>query len=123
MGSINFPIDPAARHFKTEDYRFEWEQAYVEGTKDFILRNTFGDMEAFAQTMQANNTRPEFEAYDVGHLYNLRFLQRSGLVKAPYWIQFVIGVLGAVAVSPAYTLWMKASGRTLLWCGYYRWCA
>src|SRR5437764_6033730 len=88
LGSINFSMHPVARHFKPEDYRFEWEQAYVEGTKDFILRNTFGDMEAFAQTMQANNTRPEFEAYDVGHLYNLRFLQRSGLVKTPHRIQF-----------------------------------
>jgi len=121
LGSINFSMHPAARHFKPEDYRFEWEQAYVEGTKDFILRNTFGDMEAFAQTMQANNTRPEFEAYDVGHLSNLRFLQRSGLVKAPHWIQFVLGVLGALAVTPEDLLVMKATADRLFGPDNYRW--
>src|SRR5207237_10926035 len=89
-------------------------KAYVKGTKEFILGNTFGDMEAFAQTMQANNTRPEFEAYDVGHLSNLRFLQRSGLVKAPHWIQFVLGVLGALAVTPEDLLVMKATADRLL---------
>ena len=121
LGSINFSIHPVARHFKPEDYRFAWEQAYVEGTKDFIFRNTFGDIEVFAQTMRANNTRPEFEAYDVGHLYNLRFLEKSGVVKPPHWIQFVLGVLGALAATPEDLMVMKATADRLFGSENYRW--
>jgi hypothetical protein len=33
--------------------------------------------------MEENNTKPEFEVYDVGHLYNLNFLIRRKIVKTP----------------------------------------
>ena len=75
-------MHPIARRYKAEDYRFDWEQDYVEGTKDFIFRNTFGDMEMFATEMQKHGTRPEFEAYDVGHLHNLAFLQNPDLLSS-----------------------------------------
>ena len=121
LGSINFSIHPVARRYRPEDYRFSWEQAYVEGTRNFIFRNTFGDMEVFARTMAEHRTRPEFEAYDVGHLYNLRFLARSGLVEGPYWIQFVLGVLGALAATPEDLLTMKATADRLFGADGYRW--
>ncbi|HLA98833.1 MAG TPA: 3-keto-5-aminohexanoate cleavage protein, partial [Anaerolineales bacterium] len=64
LGSMNFSMHPVARRYKPEDWREDWEQDYVEGTKDFIFRNTFGDMEVFASTMKEKNVKPEFEAYD-----------------------------------------------------------
>lgn len=121
LGSINFSMHPVARRYKPEDYRFDWEQAYVEGTKDFIFRNTFGDMEAFVKTMKEYNVRPEFEAYDVGHLYNLRFLWKSGLVEPPFWIQFVLGVLGALAATPEDLIVMKQTADRLFGPENYRW--
>ncbi len=121
LGSINFSMHPVARRYKPEDYQFDWEQSYVEGTKDFIFRNTFGDMETYANTMNAHNTRPEFEAYDVGHLYNLRFLAKSGLVKGPFWIQFVLGVLGALAANPEDLIVMKGTADRLFGPENYRW--
>jgi uncharacterized protein (DUF849 family) len=121
LGSINFSIHPVTRRYKPEDYQFDWEKDYAEGTKDFIFRNTFGDMEVYANTMKANGTRPEFEAYDVGHLYNLRFLARSGLVSGPYWIQFVLGVLGALAATPEDLITMKGTADRLFGPENYRW--
>jgi uncharacterized protein (DUF849 family) len=121
LGSMNFSIHPVARRFKPEDYRYEWEQAYAEGTKDFIFRNTFGDMEIFAKTMEENNTKPEFEAYEVGHLYNLRFLLKEGLVKPPFWIQFVLGVLGGLAANPEDLMMMKQTADRLFGAENYRW--
>lgn len=121
LGSLNFSMHPVARRYKAEDYRFDWEQAYVEGTKDFIFRNTFGDMEVFANTMRDHNTRPEFEAYDVGHLYNLRFLMKSGLVSPPLWIQFVLGVLGGLAATPEDLIVMKQTADRLFGPENYRW--
>src|SRR5437763_6726709 len=77
LGSINFSIHTIGHRYRPEDYRFDWEQPYVEYTKNHIFPNTFGDMETFASTMREQGTRPEFEAYDVGHLYNLRYLVRA----------------------------------------------
>lgn len=121
LGSINFSIHPIGRRYKPEDYRFDWEHAYIEGTKNNIFPNTFGDMETFAATMRAQGTRPEFEAYDVGHLYNLRYLVRAGFAEAPHWIQFVLGVLGALGNSPEDLMTMKATADRLFGPENYRW--
>lgn len=121
LGSMNFSMHPVAQRFKPEDWKFDWEPGYVEGTKDFIFRNTFGDMQVFAKTMKENNVKPEFEAYDVGHLYNLKFLEKAGLVEPPYWIQFVLGVLGGLAANPEDLIVMKQTADRLLGAENYRW--
>lgn len=121
LGSINFSMHPVARRYAEDQYRHDWEQGYVEGTKDFIFRNTFGDMEVFARTLQESNVKPEYEAYDVGHLYNLKFLERSGLVRGPYWIQFVLGVLGGLAATPETLLMMIQTADRLFGRENYRW--
>lgn len=121
LGSMNFSMHPVAKRYKPEDWSFDWEQDYVEGTKDFIFRNTFGDMEIIAETMKKNNVKPEFEAYDVGHLYNLKFLEKSGIVKPPYWIQFVLGVLGGLAATPEALITMVQTANNLLGKENFRW--
>ena len=121
LGSINFSIHPVARRYKAGDYKYDWEQSYAEGTKDFIFRNTFGDMETYAGTFAENNVRPEFEAYDVGHLYNLRFMMKSGIVKPPFWIQFVLGVLGGLAANIEDMIVMKQTADRLFGSENYQW--
>lgn len=121
LGSMNFSMHPVAKRFKPEDWKFDWEQDYVEGTKDFIFRNTFGDMEIFADTMEKNNVKPEFEAYDLSHLYNLKFLEKNGIVKPPYWIQFVLGVLGGLAATPDTLVQMVQTANNLFGKDNFRW--
>lgn len=121
LGSMNFSMHPVARRYSPEDWKLDWEQEYVEGTKDFIFRNTFGDMEVFAETMKEVNVKPEFEAYDVGHLYNLKFMEKSGLVEPPYWIQFVLGVLGGLAATPPDLITMIQTADRLFGPENYRW--
>jgi uncharacterized protein (DUF849 family) len=121
LGSMNFAIHPLARRIKPEDWRFDWERAHVEGSKHFIFANTFGSMEVFAQTMAQHNIRPEFEAYDVGHLHNLKFLEKEGLVTGPYWIQFVLGVLGGLSATPESLMMMKETADRLFGQAGYRW--
>lgn len=96
MGSMNFSVHPIARRFKSEDYHFEWEKQWLESSEDFIFPNTFKSIKHFLGEMKAANARPEFEVYDVGHLYNLEFMLREGLVEKPIWLQFVMGVLGGI---------------------------
>jgi len=78
-------------------------------------------MEVFASTMREHGTRPEFEAYDVGHLYNLRYLTRSGFAEPPHWIQFVLGVLGALAATPEDLMTMKQTADRVFGTDNYRW--
>ena len=119
LGTMNFSMHPVAKRIK--DWVYDWEERYVAGTKDFIFRNTFGDMEVFGATFAEHNTRPEFEAYDVGHLYNLRFLSQQGIVKGPFWIQFVLGVLGGLAATPHDLMVMKQTADRLFGAENYKW--
>ena len=43
MGSLNFNISGAAG--KIREFKFDWEKPYLEMTKDFILSNTFAQIE------------------------------------------------------------------------------
>ena len=121
LGSMNFSMHPVARRYNPEDWQFDWEFDYVDGTKDFIFRNTFGDMEVYASTMKQKNVKSEFEAYDVGHLHNLKFMEKIGLVEPPYWIQFVLGVLGGLAATPEALMMMLQTADRLIGPENYRW--
>jgi uncharacterized protein (DUF849 family) len=121
MGTINFSIHPIADRYKDEDYRFPWEKEFAIGTKDFIFRNTFGDIEKLMQMMKENNTKPEFELYDVGHIYNLNFLVRRGIIKFPVWLQFVTGILGGIGANVDEVVHMKQTADRLLGANNYVW--
>jgi uncharacterized protein (DUF849 family) len=81
MGSINFSIHPITKRYKDEDYKYPWEKEFAESTKEFIFRNNFADIEHFCKTMQENDTKSEHEAYDVGHLYNIAFFLKEGIIN------------------------------------------
>jgi uncharacterized protein (DUF849 family) len=121
MGTINFSIHPIADRYKDEDYKFPWEKEFAIGTKDFIFRNTFGDIEKLMQMMKENNTKPEFELYDVGHIYNLNFLVRRGIIKFPVWLQFVTGILGGIGANVDEVVHMKQTADRLLGADNYIW--
>ncbi len=100
MGSINFSIHPIVDRYKDEDYKYPWEKDFAAATKDFIFRNTFGDIEKLVQIMTENNTKSEFEVYDVGHLYNINFLIRKKVIEARRsGCKFVTGILGGIGAN------------------------
>ncbi|HSW58182.1 MAG TPA: 3-keto-5-aminohexanoate cleavage protein [Dehalococcoidales bacterium] len=120
LGSINFSIHPIVDRYKEGEWKNAWEKDFAAGTKDFIFRNTFGDIEIFYKTMLENGTKPEFEAYDVGHLYNLSFFLRRGIIKAPVWIQFVTGILGGIGSDLENILFMKNTADRLIGAQNYK---
>ncbi len=94
MGSMNFGLFPMLDRFK--NFAHDWERQHLENSRDLIFRNTFKDIEyALAQCAQ-NDTRFEFECYDIGHLYNLAHFVDKGLVKPPFFVQSVFGILGGI---------------------------
>ncbi len=95
MGSMNFGIFPMLE--KYSDWKHDWEPAFLEMTKDFIFPNTFKSIEYVLQELgEGHGTRFEFECYDLGHLYNLDWFVTKGLIKPPFFIQMVFGILGGV---------------------------
>lgn len=94
MGSLNFGIFEAAN--KVANFKFEWEKAYLESTRNFILSNTFTQIEGGLKQLSAQGTRFEFECYDVGHLYNLAYFLEKGLVQPPLFVQAIFGILGGI---------------------------
>lgn len=117
MGSFNFNISGAAG--KRTEFLHDWEQPYLEGTKDLILSNTFKQIDFGMREMGANGTRFEFECYDVGHLYNLAHFAEQKLVEPPFFVQCVFGILGGIGPDPENLLHMRATADRLFGDDYY----
>lgn len=118
MGSINFGLYPLVRRYET--FKFDWEKPHLEATKDLIFRNSFKDIEYILETCYGNGTRFEFECYDVAHLYNLAHFVGRGLVKPPYFVQCVFGILGGIGTHPEDVQHMKRTADRLFGSDY-RW--
>ena len=118
MGTMNFGLFPMLKRFK--NFKFDWEEPYLAGSKDLIFRNTYGDLETVLTELSANQTRYEFECYDTSHLYNLAHFVDRGLVKAPFFVQTVFGILGGIGTHPDDVMHMKRTAERLFG-DDYRW--
>lgn len=117
MGSFNFNISGAAG--KLETFKHEWEKPYLNMTQDFILSNTFSQIERGLAELSAMGTRFEFECYDVGHLYNLAHFADRGLAKPPFFVQSIFGILGGIGADPDNLLHMRMIADRLFGDDYY----
>jgi len=111
MGSMNFGLYPMLARFK--DFKHDWEKPYLEGSKDRIFKNTFQDIENILTTCAQNGTRFEIECYDIGHLYTLAHFVDRGLVKPPFFVQSVFGILGGIGPHPEDVIHMKRTADRL----------
>jgi uncharacterized protein (DUF849 family) len=111
MGSMNFSIHPIAARMSS--WRYDWEKDYIEGMEDTIFRNTFKDIKSILLELGEYGTRFEFECYDVSHLYNLAHFVDQGLIKAPFFIQAVFGILGGLGAEPENLTVMRATADRL----------
>lgn len=110
MGSINFALHTSLKYLK--EFKYPWEKPYLEVSKDFVFKNTFKDFQCLCEVTRSNNTEPELEIYDVGHLYNLDHLVMEGLGKPPIHMQFVMGVLGAIRGTPEDLTFLVTKARS-----------
>ena len=95
MGSMNFGLYPMLSRYKS--FKYDWEKPYLEGSRERIFKNTFADIEYILTTCAENGTRFEIECYDIGHLYTLAHFADRGIVKPPFFVQSVFGILAASA--------------------------
>lgn len=118
MGSMNFGLYPMLNRYK--EFKFDWERAHLEGSRDLVFRNSFQDIEYVLNTCYGHGTRFEFECYDISHLYNLAHFADRDLVKPPFFVQSVFGLLGGIGSHPEDVLHMKRTADRLFGSDY-RW--
>ncbi|MEZ5932510.1 MAG: 3-keto-5-aminohexanoate cleavage protein [Alphaproteobacteria bacterium] len=118
MGSMNFGLFPMLNRFK--NFKHDWERRHLEASRDLVFRNTYKDIEFVLRSCAENDTRFEFECYDIGHLYSLAHFLDQGLVKPPLFVQSVFGILGGIGPHPEDVQHMKRTADRLFG-DQYRW--
>ncbi|MFL5224285.1 MAG: 3-keto-5-aminohexanoate cleavage protein [Microvirga sp.] len=111
MGSMNFGLYPMLARFK--EFKHAWERPYLEGSRDRIFKNTFADIEHILTSCAENGTRFEVECYDIGHLYTLAHFAERGVIKPPFFVQSVFGILGGIGPHPEDVAHMKRTADRL----------
>jgi len=117
MGSMNFGLYPMlARH---KEFKHAWEKPYLAESEDRIFKNTFKDIAGILTACAENGTRFEIECYDIGHLYTLAHFVDRGLVKPPFFVQSVFGILGGIGAHPEDVAHMKRTADRLFGDAYH----
>src|ERR1700761_7008374 len=117
MGSMNFGLYPMLERYK--EFKYDWEKPYLEGSRDRIFKNTFGDIEYILTTCAENGTRFEIECYDIGHLYTLAHFADRGIVQPPFFVQSVFGILGGIGPHPEDVMHMRRTADRLFGADYH----
>ena len=117
---MNFGLFPILD--KPFDWKHQWEPEYLEMTRDFIFRNTFKDIEWVLKELgEGHGVRFEFECYDMGHLYNLAHFVDRGLVKPPFFVQTIFGILGGIGADIETLMHMRRIANKLFGEENYEW--
>ena len=118
MGTMNFGLFPMLARQK--EFKHAWEKPYLESSRAGFFKNTFADIEYILTTCAQNGTRFEIECYDIGHLYTLAHFADRGIVKPPFFVQSVFGILGGIGAHPEDVMMMKRTADRLFG-DQYRW--
>jgi uncharacterized protein (DUF849 family) len=71
---------------------------------DFVFENPFAEIRALLEGMNAAGIKPECECFDAGHVGSLFPLIDMGLLKPPFQVSLIMGVIGGVPGTTAQLL-------------------
>jgi 3-keto-5-aminohexanoate cleavage enzyme len=63
---------------------------------EFVFANPFSEIIQIVKAMNEAGVKPEMECFDAGHVGNIYPLVDMGLLKAPYQVSLIMGVMGGV---------------------------
>jgi uncharacterized protein (DUF849 family) len=119
LGSINFGLFPMLEQRKGKEWKYDWEEGYYESTRDYVFKNTFADLDRILEVFKETGTKPELEAYDIGHLHTAKFYSSAGKIAEPPYFQYVMGILGGITPTIPHLLHMKQTCDTLFGANKY----
>jgi uncharacterized protein (DUF849 family) len=111
MGSMNFGLYPMLSRY--QEFEHDWEREGLENSRDLVFKNTFSDIESILAMGRNNETRFEFECYDISHLNNLAHFKDRGLTDGPLFVQSVFGLLGGIGAHPEDLMHMRRTADRL----------
>jgi uncharacterized protein (DUF849 family) len=117
FGSINFALFPQLTRYK--EWKFPWEPQYLGMTEDFIFPNTFKTLGEFCGAFRESGTKAEIEVYDVGMINNVAYMIEAGHLRKPVYLQFVLGILGAIQPSLENVMFLYQTARAAI--GEFQW--
>jgi uncharacterized protein (DUF849 family) len=120
LGTMNYGGFPMIDKHRGQ-WRFDWEEPYLESTRSEPFVSTYADIEHMLRTVgPESGARFEFEAYDVGHLYTLAYYLDLGLVQPPIFLQTILGVMGGIGAEVDHLVHLKRTADRLLG-GAFEW--
>ncbi|MDA5194399.1 beta-keto acid cleavage family enzyme [Govanella unica] len=121
MGSMNFGVFGLAD--KYTDWKHPWEKPFLEASAKFAANHNFALIERIIRELgEGHGTKFEYECYDLGHLYNVAHFADRGLIKPPFLIQGIFGVLGGIGADLENLTLMKQTADRLFGDDYYLSC-
>ncbi|WP_369282483.1 3-keto-5-aminohexanoate cleavage protein [Oscillibacter sp. GMB15532] len=120
IDSMNFAISDVSERILDG---YGWRKPYLRETGGCALTNACANMEMFVRAMNTNETRPQFEIHDPSMLNTVACFVKSGIVRPPVYLQFVLGVQGGISASVKNLLFLKETADLLLGVDGYIWCA
>ena len=118
MGSMNFGVFGLAE--KYQEWKHPWEKPFLEASKRFSANHNFALIERIIRELgEGHGTKFEYECYDLGHLYNVAHFADRGLIKPPFLIQGIFGVLGGIGADLENLPLMKQTADRLFGNDYY----
>lgn len=117
MGSMNFGLYPMLK--RHAHFQHDWERPYLEESEDRVFRNTFKDIRYILESCADHGTRFEIECYDTSHLYTAAHFIDRGILKPPFFIQTVFGLLGGIGTHPDDVMHMRRTAERLFGQDYY----
>jgi uncharacterized protein (DUF849 family) len=121
MGTLNFGVFGLAERY--DNWLHDWEKPFLESTRAGFQSNTFAQIETIIRELHhAFGTRFEFECYDVGHLYTVKHFADRGLIKPPFFIQCIFGILGGIGAHLDHLAHMRTTADRLFGDDYYLSC-
>ncbi len=116
LGTMNFALYPLADRIKS--WKHAWEEPFLRGSDDLVFKNTPRDIGEIVGTLDQRPTVFELECYDVSHLYMLDHLANRGVLEPPFFLQFVLGVLGGAPPLPEVLYFLKNTADKLFGSDY-----
>ncbi len=86
-----------------------------------VYENSPDLVDWLAAEMLANDVKPEIEAFDLSHIFQAVAMSQAGKIRAPLYVQFVMGVKNAMPVDrPVFEFYIETLRRLApdaQWCG------
>ena len=118
MGSMNFGVWGLAEKYK--EWKPPWEKDFLATSEQFPANHNFALIARIMRELgEGHGARFEYECYDIGHLYNVLHFAERGLIKPPFLIQGIFGVLGGIAAEYENLMMMKQTADRLFGKDYY----